>query len=109
MASGLAADLPDALDAEISRVPGIKSLDTVRFVSVKAAGEQVIMVVRGFENPELQDFDLVSGDPATIRERLRKGDTVIGSVLAERAKLKVGDNISIPTQNGEHAVSQSRA
>ena len=72
MATGLAADLPDALDPEIRKVPGIAGLDAVRFVSVKAAGEQVIMIVRSFDDPELQEFDLVSGDPEQRARKLAK-------------------------------------
>lgn len=102
MATGLAADLPDSLDPEIRNVPGITSLDAVRFVSVKAAGEQVIMIVRSFDDPELQEFDLVSGDPSRVRASLGTGEVVIGSVLAERAKLKVGDDILLQTKQGEH-------
>lgn len=104
MATGMAADLPDALDGEIRKVRGITALDTVRFVSVKAAGEQVSMIVRKFDNPELQEFDLVSGNPDTVRESLHNGETVIGSVLAERAKLKVGDTITMQTKDGEHTL-----
>lgn len=102
MATGLAADLPDAVDPEIRKIPGITSLDAVRFVSVKAAGEQVVMIVRSFDDPELQEFDLVSGDPQTVRDSLRKGEVVVGSVLAERAKLKVGDEITLDTKQGVH-------
>jgi putative ABC transport system permease protein len=101
MATGLAADLPDSLGAEVRKVPGITSLDTVRLVSVKAASEQVIMIVRSFDDPALQEFDLVSGDPATVRESLNKGEVVVGSVLAERAKLKVGESITLETEQGE--------
>lgn len=101
MATGQAADLPDALDAEIRQAPGITGIEAVRFVSAKAAGEQVIMVVRGFADATLHDFDLVSGDAQTIRDRLRAGETVIGSVLAERAGLKVADSISLQTEQGE--------
>ena len=101
MATGLAADLPDALDSQIRRVPGITGIDAVRFVSAKAAGEQVIMIVRGFDDADLQDFDLVSGDPQTVRESLRQGEVVVGSVLAERTGLKVGNSISLHTESGE--------
>ena len=84
MATGLAADLPDDIDAEVRAVEGIKSIDAIRFVSTKVRDEQVVMIVRKFDDPELQEFDLVEGDPKSIRESLSKGEVVLGSVLAER-------------------------
>jgi putative ABC transport system permease protein len=101
MQTGLAADLPDDMDAEVRAVEGIKSIDAVRFVGTKVGEEQVVMIVRKFDDPELQEFDLVEGDPNTVRNSLAKGEVVLGSVLAERAKLKAGDNIKLQTEQGE--------
>jgi putative ABC transport system permease protein len=100
MASGLLADLPDAVGAEIKKVPGITSVDAARFVSAKAAGQQIILIARDYGDPSKPPFDIVSGNADAVRDRLHAGDTVIGSVLAERAGLKVGDNISFETEDG---------
>lgn len=101
MATGLAADMPDTIDAEVKQIPYITASDTSRFMIVKAAGKQVSLIIRGYDNDKLQMFDLVSGDPTTVRESLKKGETVIGSVLAQRTKLKVGDDITMQTRNGD--------
>ncbi|HEY2761327.1 MAG TPA: FtsX-like permease family protein, partial [Pirellulales bacterium] len=100
MSSGLLADLPETVGGEIKKVPGITSIDAARFVSAKAAGQQVILIARDYSDPHKPPFDIVSGDADSVRERLHAGDTVIGSVLAERARLKVGDNISFETEDG---------
>jgi putative ABC transport system permease protein len=100
MSSGLAADLPDSVGDEVRKVPGIISIDTARFVSAKAAGEQVIVIAREYNDSHKPPFDIVSGDANTVRDHLLAGETVIGSVLAERAGLKVGGDISFETENG---------
>jgi putative ABC transport system permease protein len=101
MASGVSADLPDELDEKIRQISGIKSIDAVRLVSAKAKGEPVILIVRSFDNPELQAFDLPSADPAEVRLQLKAGQTVVGSVFAQRAGVKPGDDIPLETGEGE--------
>jgi putative ABC transport system permease protein len=103
MATGLSADLPDGLDAEVRAVPGVEKIDGVRLVSAEAAGLEIILIVRGFNNSDLQGFDLVSGDPDEVRARLRAGEVVLGSVFAERAKLKPGEDVTLKTDRGERA------
>ncbi|HEY4233259.1 MAG TPA: FtsX-like permease family protein [Lacipirellulaceae bacterium] len=100
MASGLMADLPDTLGDDIKKIPGITSIDATRTVSAKAAGEQVILIAREYHDTKKPPMDIVSGDRDMVRERLIAGDTVIGSVLAERAGLKVGDEIPFETEDG---------
>jgi putative ABC transport system permease protein len=45
-------------------------------------------------------MDLVEGDPADVRRRLNEGEVVIGTVLAHRSGLKVGDTINADTPAG---------
>jgi putative ABC transport system permease protein len=101
MSSGLSADLPDELGEKIEQIPGITSADGVRFVGAEANGQSVMLIVRAFDKPEVQAFDLASGDLAETRQRLQQGDVVAGSVFAERAKLKVGDDVTLKTGEGE--------
>jgi len=69
-------------------------------VSAKAAGQQIVLIARGYTDPQKPPLEIISGKPDSVRERLLAGDTVIGSVLAERAGHKVGDNISFETEDG---------
>jgi putative ABC transport system permease protein len=100
MSTGLAADMPDEVDGEIREIPGIISIEPIRLVAAKAADQQVVLIIRGFADPKLQEFEVVTGDPATVRQSLQEGGAVIGSVLAERTKLKVGEKISLTTDQG---------
>ena len=95
MATGLAADLPDQVDAEIRRVPGIVSIEAVRFVHARAANLPVVLVARDISDKHELDLDIEHGDLDDARSRLHQGQVVIGSVLAEHAKLTAGNAISL--------------
>ncbi len=100
LSTGLAADVPDEVGAEIRKVPGIRSTETMRFAQARAAGLPVILIARSFPTGAVPDFDLESGDPQTLLQQLRDGQVVLGSVLAERAGLKRGDAVSLETDQG---------
>ena len=100
MATGLFADLPEPLDKELRAVKGITNIDTVRFVRATAAGQSVVVIVRQFTTGEQVYFDLKSGDPKQVRNQLIEGDVVIGTVLSQKAGLKLGDMLTIDTRKG---------
>jgi putative ABC transport system permease protein len=100
MATGMSADLPEALGEELRSVPGIATLDTLRFVTGTAADQAVVIIVRDFTEDDQVYFDLKGGDPRRVRSDLLGGEVVIGTVLAQRTGLKLGDTISIETRKG---------
>lgn len=100
MATGLSADLPEAVGDDLRGVPGITDLDTIRFVRATAADQPAIVIVREFTSDAQVYFDLTRGDPSKVRSSLIEGDVVIGTVLALRTGLTVGDSISIDTRKG---------
>lgn len=99
MATGLAADLPDGLGKEILSVDGVLGIDAVRLIEAKTADQNAILVVRNFDDASLQQFDIVRGDESKVRAQLAAGEVVVGSVLAERAKLAVGDDLQLETDD----------
>jgi putative ABC transport system permease protein len=101
MASGLAADLPDTIGPKLQKIPGIENLDALRFVSVKAAGERAILVARDHSSEKAPDLDVVEGDINKLRQQFHDGEVAVGSVLAKEAGLKVGDNITLETDEGK--------
>ena len=100
MATGLSADLPDELDKKIRGVPGITNIETVRFVSAKVGDQPIVTICRDFGNSEVDEFDLDPTELVDVRNRLSEGDVVMGSVLAQRTKLKAGDTVSLETDKG---------
>jgi putative ABC transport system permease protein len=100
MATGQAADLPDNVGSDIRKLAGIKSVDAIRFRPVTASGERANLIARDHSSPEAPDLDIKSGDLDTLRDRLREGAVAIGSVLAERTKLKVGEELELESVKG---------
>jgi putative ABC transport system permease protein len=101
MSSGMPVDLPDELDEKIRAIPGITSVDGLGFVNMEANDQTVMLIIRSFEKTEVQNFDLVNADADETRQALLDGQVVAGSVFAQRAKLKPGDDVTLKSNEGE--------
>lgn len=101
MGSGHAADMPDGFAEKVAAVDGVLVSDTMRFVSARAGELSVIVIVRQFNSPTQDFFDLVQGQEEQVMRGIREGQVVLGSVLAERAQLSVGDQIELETNEGK--------
>ena len=105
MATGTSADMPEALGEQIRNTPGVRKVSAARAVQarVQVAGDDrlsVVVFVREFAPDEPLYLNLTGGDPQHIREALHQGQVVIGTVLAQRAGLKLGDDVTIETAQG---------
>jgi putative ABC transport system permease protein len=100
MATGLSADLPDEMGEAIRKVPDIANIDTARFVRAQAAGQDVVVIAREFTANQQIYFDLKGGDREKVRQDLFDGQVVIGTVLAQRTGLGVGDELPLETVQG---------
>ncbi len=100
MRDGLSGAIPDAMGDEIRAIPGVAHVSTGRAVAVEAAGKSVIVIAREFPPGEPLYLDLVAGDRNRIRDELTEGQVVIGTVLAQRAGLKLGDELEMKTALG---------
>jgi putative ABC transport system permease protein len=108
MATGTSADLPEELGEELRRVPHLESLDGAAFVEAKVrppgpgVGDEltVIVIARDYAPGHRPAFDLIAGDRAHVLARLQAGEVVIGSVLAQKLGLKVGDRLPLETSEG---------
>jgi len=105
MATGEAPDLPDEIGPELGEVPHIHLEGTNLFkATISLPNEdpekplQATVVSREFETEP--KFDLIAGDLQTLWDRLRRGEVVIGSVLAQKANLKVGDMLPLQSKTG---------
>ena len=100
MATGEAADMPDNVGPEIRKIDGAVSVDAIRTRPLMAAGERATLIARDHSSREVPDFDVKSGDLNTLRDNLKNGEIAIGSVLAERGRLKVGDQVDLESVKG---------
>lgn len=106
MATGTAPELPESLRSELNKLleaGEIKSLDATKFQKVEAAGENPILIAREHKSLEPPDLDLIKGDISKLRDQLLAGEVALGSVLAERTKLKVGDDLKLESAKGEQS------
>jgi putative ABC transport system permease protein len=107
MDQGTSAEMPEGIGAELAAVPHVKLIETGRFVEAKvpvATGEDTepiaaIAIARSLIDPN-PAFDLIDGDRAQIRDQMRSGQVVIGSVLAHETKLGLGDKLPLETREG---------
>jgi putative ABC transport system permease protein len=100
-----AAKLPETMAQEIERIPHVTGIDTLSVVNITAHGQSPTVIVRDFPAEDYVNFDTHEADSATLKARLEAGDVVIGSVLAQRAGLKTGDDITLKTtKRGDQAV-----
>lgn len=100
MVTGTAAEMPDSIRNKVEGISGITQIDALRFVRSTANDEQILIVARELaQYPELP-LDIKEGDPAQIADALKRGETVLGTVLANRLKLHPGDFIEVGTDQG---------
>lgn len=101
MATGLAPDLPDGVGDLIKKVEGITTLDATRLGSVKTPVGVATLIARDHNGEGPPELDVISGDPQKLREQFQHGEVALGSVLAQRSHLKVGDKLMLETDKGE--------
>jgi putative ABC transport system permease protein len=108
MAKGTAPDLPEGVGEDLNKVGHIKWLDGASFIEGRvrrpggdeSEGLTAIVIAREFSQHEAPAFDLVFGDRSRILDQLQAGQVVVGSVLAQKLNLKLGDALPLETEQG---------
>ncbi|MCI0361771.1 MAG: ABC transporter permease, partial [Planctomycetaceae bacterium] len=109
MATGTAPDLPDTMLGELQKLEHIQLIDGVSYIETKvlkpaAQGEaeeiKAICIARQFTDPGPPPFDLIHGNRHSLRDQLMAGDIVVGSVLAQKLGVRLGDSIQLETVAG---------
>ncbi len=59
-----------------------------------------MVVVRKFNSPKQDFFDLIEGSSDDVLTGIKSGGTVLGSVLSQRMGIHVGDTIPLETVSG---------
>jgi putative ABC transport system permease protein len=100
MNTGATADMPLDLPEQIARMPGVSLVDTLDFVNSKVGDRTVMVVIRKFNSPKQDFFDLTEGASNEVLDGIKNGGTVLGSVLSQRMGIHVGDTIPLETVSG---------
>jgi len=96
--------LPEELHDELARLDGVASVNELNLVQAKARDEGVVVLARSFDISATLALDIAEGDRADISRGLLAGEAVIGTALARRLNLGIGDSLPLRTRRGEQTV-----
>ena len=99
-ATGQTVALPQGVREQIADMKCIAAVDTVRYLLGKADEQAVVVIAREFPDRDHLALDLRQRAAGDVWRRLRDGEAVIGTALAHRLQLDVGDNLSLQTAAG---------
>ncbi len=89
------AHMDEKLGVEIKRLPQVALVDGVRLARVAIGQNEAMLMARDYDLYDEAPLDVVEGDPADVGRQLQQGAIVVGSVLAEKAKIHVGDTLHV--------------
>jgi putative ABC transport system permease protein len=98
------APLPEELAEQIAGLDGVDRVQKVNFILARAENRQIIALPCSFEESRPLSMALASGDPQQALRGLVRGQVVLGSPLAHRLGLGVGDHITLETRQGPKAL-----
>jgi putative ABC transport system permease protein len=104
MSDGTSPDLPEELRSELEKVPKIKALEGVTWITADVGELKVLAVGREYAPTGPLPFDVLEGDPERLRSELAADDVVVSNVLAQKLKVGVGDSFEIDAVNGKAKV-----
>jgi putative ABC transport system permease protein len=99
---GAVADVPEEIRKELEAIPGIHRVLTVRYAETRVDKIPVSIIVGQFGEQDGRQLELVEGNTGTLQKEMEEGNAVIGTVLASRAKLKLGDTIPLQVLKGQN-------
>lgn len=99
-----AVTIPESLSEQLNGLPGVEWFYTLRLLRVEAGGQQSMLVVHGFPQEKHEQAPATSSSASdSVGEVMRRGEVVIGSVLAHHVSLGVGDMLDIALGTEHHS------
>ena len=83
------------MEAQIEAVQGVSQAETVRAVPARVRGLPTLIIAREFSSAQPLPWEALSISEANLRAELGQGHVIIGSALANRAGLSVGDLVRV--------------
>jgi putative ABC transport system permease protein len=94
------AVLPEKLEADFVRLDGVDRVDKLNWVLARAHGERVVILACSMASDRSLSMDLKHGDPSVVLRKLLQGEVVLGTALAHKLGLGIGDEIEMETRFG---------
>lgn len=96
-----ASPLAPGVGDDLKKLDGVAEIGRINFVPIRAHGQMAILLARDYPAGRGLALAVVDGSEADLRAGLARGEVVIGTALAHRTGLKVGDEIALETAKGE--------
>jgi putative ABC transport system permease protein len=96
----LAAPLPETLGSDLEALAAVDHIDKIAFLPAQVNGRQALVLARTFRADRPPAVDLRAGEPARAWQGLLHGETVVGTALAARLSVGVGDSVSLQGRRG---------
>jgi putative ABC transport system permease protein len=98
------AALPESLGPELAAFEGVERVSQFSYIMARAAGRQVVIMAYQFPDDKSFPPAWAIGDPRKVQRGLAQGEVVLGTTLAKRMSLGVGDDITVQTRHGPQAL-----
>jgi putative ABC transport system permease protein len=104
-ASITTAALPEETADEIAGLDGrVERVDKFRFILTRAGGRPVAVMAYTFAEGQPAPLTWADGDPAAAVRGLLRGEAVVGTTLAQRLGLGMGDHFTLETPHGPRSL-----
>ena len=98
------AMLPENFEAELAALDGVARVDKLNWMLARAHDQRIVAIACTTAPGRGPALDLVDGDPAAVARGFLQGGAVVGTALAKRLRLGVGDDLLLETRQGPRAV-----
>ncbi|MEE8164630.1 MAG: FtsX-like permease family protein, partial [Myxococcota bacterium] len=95
------ASMPESLGEELRVIEGVSSIDTVTWFPARSGDQPMTILAISNETGGSMPLDFEAGDPNLVGKALRDGEVVVGTTLAQRLAIGVGDSFLIETREGQ--------
>ncbi len=96
----LTAPIPERLENDIAALSCVERVDKVAFLPAEVNGRSILALARTFTADQPPTLDLREGNPAEVLAGLLRGEVVLGTGLAQRLGVRIGDTITLDTRQG---------
>jgi putative ABC transport system permease protein len=98
------APLPESLGDELTAFDGVKDVSRFSYIMARAEGRPVVVMAYQFPRDRPTPLYLDQGEPGAAQRGLRNGDVILGTALARRVGLSVGDRLTLETRRGPQSL-----